>query len=385
MRLDKTGWAIVWGARTHVHVRQALEPLLRYRKSKAGDLYREFDLHPGETAFDFLLRHGVVPGATCLRKVPYYLLLVGDVDDISFDFQCQLGLHYGVGRLFFESTDPYASYANKVLLSEKIESTKTLAFFVPAHPNDAVARMHLRAITRFEELVTASFSSWKLIRLDNSRATKVALIELLTGSERVALLYVLAHGAVSGNKDLEVSKQGGVLCAEFYERNWHGRADDMSSAVMFSSEDISAMGATNARVVFLDVCDSVGTTTIGANGMLACLPSGLLGADGYGPLAVIGHVDKPSTLTFFMNGLWTAQTYEATFSRLLHGHRVGFAVKRHAQRSADIFSGLRHIDVGGESASAHSVASEELLELATMERNILILGDPATRAVGSQE
>src|SRR5438105_10401669 len=63
--LDQAGWAVVFAPETPPGVRRALAPLLQHRKEQATrhhDRYREYELAPGESSTDFLVRNGVAPG-----------------------------------------------------------------------------------------------------------------------------------------------------------------------------------------------------------------------------------------------------------------------------------------------------------------------------------
>ena len=104
---------------------EALSPLLKLRKQQAGERYREYvgpaayrSAAAGRTAEskqDFLGRNGAGPGPVDPQVVPCYLLIVGDPDSISFQFQYRLDVQYAVGRIHFDCVAEYAAYAESVV------------------------------------------------------------------------------------------------------------------------------------------------------------------------------------------------------------------------------------------------------------------------------
>src|SRR5262249_51827321 len=114
-KLDEAGWGIVFASEVAPAIKDALKELMEWRKSQAGVYYYEFDEYKGYQAgdshLDFLARNGMGPGPADPKKVPYYLLIVGDAESIPFDFQYQLDVQYAVGRIWFDTPEEYARYA----------------------------------------------------------------------------------------------------------------------------------------------------------------------------------------------------------------------------------------------------------------------------------
>lgn len=103
-------------------MREALTPLLDHRKAQAGPRYRQFagtdGYRPGESKSEFLTRHGHGPGPVNADCIQYYLLLVGDPEQIPYRFQYLLDVQFAVGRIAFDSPLDYSAYAHSVVRAE---------------------------------------------------------------------------------------------------------------------------------------------------------------------------------------------------------------------------------------------------------------------------
>src|SRR5215217_6804716 len=131
--LASTGWGVIFGRDVDPSLKSALAPLLEHRRMQANQggarAYHELVYWPGETAREFLNRQGAGPGVADPRHVPYYLLIVGSPEEISFSFQYELDVQYAVGRIHFTDKDgkadtaAYEAYALNVVETEKAAET----------------------------------------------------------------------------------------------------------------------------------------------------------------------------------------------------------------------------------------------------------------------
>ena len=152
--LAQAGWAAVFpavadgsdAAARQAAIRHALAPLLTHRRAQAsagGDLYHEYagerGYRAGETKQQYLARLGAGPGPVRPQKVPYYLLLVATPEEIPYQIQYQLDVHYAVGRIAFDTLDEYARYAHSVVEAETGQAARArrATFFGVANPKDS--------------------------------------------------------------------------------------------------------------------------------------------------------------------------------------------------------------------------------------------------------
>ncbi|MCB0085823.1 MAG: hypothetical protein KDE47_33010, partial [Caldilineaceae bacterium] len=178
-------------------VKDALKPLLDLRKEQAGDYFRIYEgvdaLRPGESKSDFLVRHGVPPADPANpQKMPYYLLLVGDPEQMPYRFQSQLDVQYAVGRIHFETLPEYANYAASVVAAETGQVTlpKQAAFFSVMNPDDPATALSTTKL--MEPLLTQmqpEMQEWRIESFVREQASKAQLAKLLGGDQTPALLF----------------------------------------------------------------------------------------------------------------------------------------------------------------------------------------------------
>ncbi|MCI5211046.1 MAG: hypothetical protein D3910_20180, partial [Candidatus Electrothrix sp. ATG2] len=148
--LAQTGWGIIFAFDDRDKIdawKEVLKPLLDLRKKQAGKYYREYTgpdaYRSGESKNDFLGRHGGGPGPANPENVPYYLLIVADPKTIPYRFQYQLDVQYAVGRIYFDTLEEYASYAQSVVQAEQGEFARSAkaTFFGVQNPSDQATKL----------------------------------------------------------------------------------------------------------------------------------------------------------------------------------------------------------------------------------------------------
>lgn len=383
--LAQAGWGVVFAGSTPPEIREALSDLLAHRQRLAGERYRVLDYLPGETKREFLRRHGVGPGPVDPEKVPYYLLLVGDPEEIPFEFQFHLGVRRAVGRLCLETPEDYRSYARSVAAADDQSpgGPQDAAFFAPSHPEDEETRLSTEDFASpLAEILRKENAAWTVRTHLGADATRDRLAALLGGGETPRLLFTAGHGlGFTEEDDRQLSLQGALLC-----HGWPGPAKGWGQGLLedwyFAGENVPAGTSLAGMIYFCFACHSAGTPrqsgfeklegrpkTLAARAFMARLPQRLLAC---GAHAVIGHVDQAWRSSF----VWSdAGAQLAVFRNLLwklaRGSRVGEAMEAFGERWTEIAADLQEEASDTDRAwlwMAHNDA-----------RSYVLLGDPAVR------
>jgi len=401
----------------------ALDPLLKRREGQAtrkdAKLYRVFagkpeGVRPRDDARAFLRRFGASasepadPGKT---GVPYYLLLVGGPEEISFEFQYGLDVQYAVGRIDFgDDMDAYARYARSVVAAEAddFEVSPAVTFVAVENENDKATKLST------EHLVTPIVrglrdrlagkreprSAWAVNVVPPAEATRAKLMDVVRRENAPAFLFTASHGLEVKSDDPEQqAKQGALVCAE-----WRGEGHPVDEGGYLSGEALAETDGANllGTIAFLFACYGAGTprtddyfrqdfeekgAVIAEKPFVAALPKAMLSLKNGGALAVVGHVERVWSLSFLgpeqRSGLGEVRraehtaVFESMIERLLDGHPVGSAI--------DYFD-VRYAALSTELTAAFDAFREpddfELAELWTANhdaRGYVIIGDPAVR------
>jgi hypothetical protein len=311
--------------------------------------------------------------------MPYYLLLVGSPQEISFEVQQSLDLRYAVGRLAFDTPEEYHRYAQSVVAFESRTAQPDLriSLFGADHPGDRAT--HLMSTYLMPRLAAALAERPRGSHLETilgADATKARLAGRLTGPEGPAhLLFAAAHGlGFAAGSPLQRANQGALVCS-----------DDC-----FAADDVPPDARLDGLIAFFFACHGAGTPSSepGACGeeprlvapepFVARLPQRLLAS---GALAVMGHVGRAWGYSYIWDG---AGVHTAVFEDALHGllagQPIGHAIQpfnaRYAELAADL--GAMRRPALPEDTGCNSIVAR--LATATEDaRNYVILGDPAVR------
>jgi hypothetical protein len=407
--LSEAGWGLVFPAKSDPsRVLKSLEPLISWRREEAGEHAVRLFVHDdgyfeNDTAAGWLRRHNVsLSVVDPTLGVPYYLLLVGKPNEIPFEFQYELDLYWGVGRVDFEELDDFRSYAESVVRSEKrnasVLEARDLVLFAPCHDFDRATQLFSQDVA-----IPLAFGSegrprlgerqgFGLRHLLGERATKAALTDVLRGGQsRPAAALVLAgsHGLSMTSDDYRQRvHQGALIC-----QDWPGYGH-IAQEHWFGASDVPDDADLIGTMYFLFACygagvpefdnfsrDSGEPARLAPASFSARLPQALLAQKAGGALAVLGHVDRAWTSTFRTRGIGAqTQGMRDVIARLLKGDRIGYATDvfnmRWAALSVHLSEVLKDRAAGASLTEADFAAQWCARDDA---RNYIVLGDPATR------
>ena len=403
----QAGWGLVFHAQEDPAVISAFDVLVKHRSDQIGVPARVKPhlVYDGEDFEDWLANLGVGPGDVNPKKVPFYLLVVGDPVRIPFEFTQLLNMNYALGRLHLDSAADYQRYAQAVVdyeTSPDVSNTKEAVFFGTAHIDDVATNMSC------EELVTpladgndedagvgieANFKTTKLLA---GEATKAALLQHLTRPAPQlppALLFSATHGLGWPMGDArQDASQGALLCGD-----WKGLGFSplpMTPDQYLTGSDIKNGNVRNA-IAFLFACFGLGTPKsdrfsfdppnppkqLAPNAFFSPLPKALLSAANGPALAVIGHVERAWASSIEPPGVGPEiEPFQTALRSILAGDPVGMALGGFKDRFG-ISSGMLSTLLAAK-LNQSNVDDQKLADTWTLQNDsgaYLLFGDPAIR------
>ena len=370
-KLEEAGWGVIFTPNADPAIYDALRPLLNLRKSQASRVkpqrYQEYlgpdGWQPTDTADTFLQRHGAAPGPANPDQVPYYLLIVAVPLAVTYTCQFELDVHRGVGRIYFDTPEEYASYANAVVAAETGGSAlpRRAVFF--ASSNDPTTQLSCnKLVIPLASLLKADRPAWQVDSITADDATKARLGQLLGGGDPAAMLFTATHGGYTGCADPSQLKQQGCLICQGFIASGEAPVGYNPADFYFCGDDIADDAQLSPMVIFHFACFGAGTPQFDqfmpddpkpAAGALACsshqlapspfvayLPQRLLGHPKGGVLAAIGHVERAWGFTFHAERKDDIATFENTLTSIMDGDPVGHAMQVFARRYSELSTQL---------------------------------------------
>ena len=397
--LAESGWGVIFPAQSDPAVAAALQPLLELRRDQAGRVFRTFTgpdgVQPAESKTRFLARHGVSFGPADPERVPYYLLLVGAPEDISYRFQYELDVTYAVGRIHFDTIEEYASYARNVVAGERRSQPPRAAFVGVRNDDDRATQLSSDMLVRpLAAQLAADQPRWTVDVQLADAATKATYRRFLGGPDTPTLFFSAGHGVgFPPGHVRQPTDQGALLCQDWPgPLVWDG---PIAPEFYFAAADVAADADLHGIVAIFFACYGAGTPrlddfahrssgapmSIAPQAFLASLPRRMLAHPAGGALAVIGHVDRTWGYSFAWPGAGEQLgALRSTVTRLLNGQRVGYAMEYMNQRYAELSSAL---SIRLEDAKwDKQVDNKELAGLWTAHndaRSFIVVGDTAVR------
>ncbi|EFO80032.1 hypothetical protein OSCT_2117 [Oscillochloris trichoides DG-6] len=364
--LAASGWGIIFPTyprtdpnwekkeREIAMIREALQPLLQLRDHQTQGRFsawvqgrgKEFRIGV-DTKRRYLERHGAGPGPVDPNKVPYYLLIVGSLSDIPYNFQSQLDVQYAVGRIHFPTLEAYANYATNVVDVEVggMYRPRRTTFFGVANNDDTLTRRSASdLILPLADYFCVERPNWQIQKLRPDQATKATLTHLLGGAQTPAVLFTASHGMqFPQGSPRQLTHQGALLCQDWpgpYE--WR---DSIPQDFYFAGDDLASGADLRGLIAFFFACYGAGTPQfsgfhtkemLAAQPFLSHLPISMLGRP-HGALAVVSHVDRAWSYSFHWGSAGAQRVvFESMLMRLLDGHPLGSALEFFNQRYAEL-------------------------------------------------
>ena len=418
-RIDQTGWAVIFARDADPAIIEALDPLLALRRAQAGDLFRIFSgktgYRTGESKSQFFARFRIGDGPAEPEQLGYYVLIVGSPEAIPFSFQYQLDVMRGVGRIFFDTTAEYESYARSVVAAESgsVRLPRRAVFFGTANPDDQATSLSAQYLvsaayeklrqrptyTRWvyeNDIKRGEKLDWSLDSVIGAGATKAKLTELLGGAQTPALLFTATHGAEFPCDDpRQLPHQGALVCQDWPgPRNFSG---PVPQDFYFAGDDLKSSARLHGVIGFHFACFGGGTPKfedfaqkaqhsqrqqLASQSFVARLPQRMLGHPGGGALAVISHVERAWAYSFLSPaGVEQTAVFQRTIAQLCSGAPVGWATEslnlRYADLAAQLAAVLENLTFDPQSKGAYELAA--LWTNHNDARGYAVFGDPAVR------
>ena len=448
-QIAEARWALVVNTLEDSALLRALEPLLRWRAEQQGIrlpelTYRDGEdcgtwmsrhsdgfkqtlrdhwgqippvllYRPDEDAAGWLGRHRTMQGAVDPRRgVPYYLALVGrpgplNKDDwtaIPFEFQYDLDISWGVGRICFTGPDGqhrlegYRRYAELLVQQERspVPPRRHAVFFAPW--DESLGMRHLFdhfvfPLTRGREESSGvgTRNGYQQSELLARAATKANLGRTLRGELKGGVPDLL----VIGNRGISLPLQdnrivmhnGAIIC-----QDWSG-AGTVQREHWFAAEDVPDGADLTGLIAFLFGSYGAGTPQrdnfafdpnqdppqIAPMACVAQFPQELLLR---GALGVLGHVDQAWNMSFRDNRGSSVTVLEETIEHILTGRRLGRATEpinlRYAALGNQVSSIMLNLRFGSGGQRQTIPWDIDVLRRTRNDiRNYIVLGDPAVR------
>lgn len=278
---------------------EALRPLAEHRGMENPEAPLIFRNEPPDEWFDWqqdnyfsLILEG--------KKVPHYILIAGDPEQVPFQFQSLLDSAASVGRVDFESLEDLKTYVEKVIRLEKAASpvvTREAIVFATDHGfEDATYFSHHYMAEPIAKRIHDRYR-FKISSIIAEEATKANLLKSLSET-RAALVYTASHGLGAPSESLEIQKRfnGAICCQELGTgpaQQWLFAADDVPLDQPFLEGSVFFQFAcfSYGTPAESDFMHWLGNPELNAiEDFVSALPKRLL-AHPRGPVAFIGHVD----------------------------------------------------------------------------------------------
>jgi len=274
-KLETTGWAVMFGRSVGRKIRTALSPLVELRRTQTPKELFNDNLEPPrrktktareESAAKWLRRGapraGLEDPVVPLDGVPFYILIVASPEEISFEFQYQIDLTWGVGRLWLDTPADFERYAHSVVAYEAMKKAPAsgMAIFAPDYGGkdphavgDLINEMLAKPLIETEwksDYGVAPPTAWL-----GAKATKRKLHDIFSGRAKggtPAALLTAGHGLQQDpdSPDLAAT-MGAILCQEY-------QGGPAEPNTYFTAKDLPKNPKVHGMIYFISACYGVG-------------------------------------------------------------------------------------------------------------------------------
>ncbi len=419
MKLNQTGWGVIFPTSPdpatearYQQIKLLLQPLLDLRQKQVNDkrtpprLFQIFDgpgsgVSPGQTAESWTFSRGVplnAPVDPYKGGVPYYLLLIGSPQDISFDFQARMRVQWSVGRLAFDDLADYGRYAQAVAAYENPANPpaqrRSAAVWMTRNPDDDATL--LLSSTLADDFTdpdsTLGAPAFNVDTFIAEQATKQQLADILRGDiphGPPAVIFTGSHGTEYPltDPDTQRQRQGALITQEWVPGAPVGPANQ------FAADDIPADATLQGAFAFLFACFSGGCPQLDSyafspdgtprqlapQAMISRLPQALLAR---GVLAVFAHIDAAYSYALVdTSDTPQTQVIRGPLEMLMQGLRAGLAAETFTSLWTSLGIAMHDAPLpvaAGATPTPDQAAFANRAVAYDDARNYIVLGDPAT-------
>lgn len=381
----------------------------RRREQQGGHAVVVHRVSPGQTAAEAARwRKDVFEGPAIHRRdVPRYVLILGDLDEVSLELQVILGADGYVGRLAFDELRDYEAYVDKLLRWESKPAAvdRARAMFHTVRDRTSATTVGHQALMQPGLKVAQEYR-------DGGHLRASALVEIEHGSrprpepmveeaikDEPGLLFTISHGAGAPRRGWRSQEQ---------QRREQGGMSFGRSGGLLTGDALREQRFLPGGVWFMLACFGAGTpgsskyepwlralasaghfsgdvTSVGASlppdgrPFIAAVPKATLASE-QGPIGFIGHVDLAWTYAFVEldagRPVNRPHRFIDVFSGVLRQDRLGVAFRellRHYGRTNTELTTLKESGVADEQRRGH------LWMLRNDLAGYILLGDPAAQ------
>lgn len=340
--ISEAGWGVLVHESLDDEILREIERLRKHRKvhnNIPDELCPEIIKLSGIPEYRKILAgREIFPGFGDVKKLPYYLLIVGGPELIPFRFQYELATEYAVGRIAFNTSEEYRAYIDQLIAYETAATVPTereIAFWSPANIEDQATSISSRFLVNpLYDGLDPQINFQKKMFIGNKpgwEASKGNLAGLLNRNRVPALLFTASHGL--GHQHID-SEEKMHLQGALVTQDWE-KGQPISKDTLFSGEDLANGVNVHGMVHFAFACFGAGTPAqddydkkypssilqpyVSQHPFVSHLASQELAN---GALAFIGHIDRTWAFSFIGEKQLHLEGFERAIRNMLLGKRA---------------------------------------------------------------